>query len=257
MGQRLFPLGAWNSVPAKASQDALRLLFERWGLPERVRLDNGHPWGSSTDLPPALALWLLGLGVGLIYNPARRPQRNCFVERLQGLAEPWAEPEKCASVEAYQANLDWAIKVQREEYPAIPSPNGKANGKAWWTRLEAYPALSVVRRPYDARAEAATWRLERVQDYLAQGCWRRKVNKVGQITLYRRALPVGRAYRHREVLASFDPATNEWVVQEANGKELARHQASEITAERICALEVSNRPNTRQPVPDTTSRQTT
>jgi hypothetical protein len=254
LGQRLFPLGAWNSVPAKASQDALRLLFERWGLPERVRLDNGHPWGSSGDLPPALALWLLGLGVGLIYNPARRPQRNCFVERLQGLAEPWAEPERAASVEAYQANLDWAIRVQREVYPAIPSPNGKASGQR--TRLAVYPELAVIRRPFDPRCEPESWRLERVKDYLAQGLWRRKVNKVGQITLYRRVLHVGRTQRYREVLVNFDPATTEWVIQEANGNELARHQASEITAERIRGLEVSNRPNSHQLASDTTSQQT-
>ena len=233
-------------MPPKASQETLRRLFQQWGLPERVRLDNGHPWGSSGDLPPALALWLLGLGIGLIYNPARRPQRNCFVERLQGLAEPWAEPESCASVAEYQANLDWAIRVQREEYPSIASPlpsplpspseaeHGKANGqaKAWRTRLKAYPELTVVRRPFDPLREAETWSLKPVKAYLAEGCWRRKVNKVGRITIYRRALHVGRAYCHREVLVVFDPLTTEWVVQAANGHVLARHQASEITAAR-------------------------
>jgi hypothetical protein len=269
LGQWLFPLGHWNSIPPKASQEALRQVFQRWGLPERVRLDNGHPWGSSTDLPPALALWLIGLGIGVIHNPPRSPKRNCFVERLQGLAEPWAEPASSASVEEYQRHLDWAIRVQREEYPSIGSPSpgenqdanehGKANGQATAngkrTRLQAYPELAVVRRPYDSQHEAETWSLARVKDYLAQGCWRRKVNKVGQITIYRRALQVGHAYRGRGLLVTFDPLTSDWVVQEANGSVLARHQASEITAERICDLEVSNRPNSHQPVPDTTSRQ--
>ena len=253
----------------KASQETLRLCFQQWGLPDRARFDNGHPWGSSTDLPPALALWLIGLGVGIVYNPPRSPKHNCFVERLQGLAEPWAEPEQCASVQKYQASLDWAIRVQREEYPAIPSPRpgasptetegadgqGKANGKGSErrTRLQAYPELAVVRRPYEREAES--WSLERVKEYLAQGCWRRKVNKVGQITLYRRALTIGHAYRGRTVLVTLDPSTNEWVVHEANGNELAHHQATEITTTRICDLEVSNRPNNHQSTRNTTSRQ--
>ena len=254
-------------MPPKATQDSLRLCFQQWGLPDRARFDNGHPWGSSTDLPPALALWLLGLGVGLVYNPPRSPKHNCFVERLQGLAEPWAEPASCASVEEYQRHLDWAIKVQREEYPAIPSRsasanepadgqasgNGRANERR--TRLQAYPELAVVRRPYEPEREAEIWRLERVKEYLAQGCWRRKVNKVGQITIYRRALTVGHAYRGRTVLVTLDPLTNDRVIQEANGNELARHQATEITTERICNLEVSNRPNSHQPTRNTTSRQ--
>lgn len=256
MGQSLSPLGHWNSVSPKASQDTLRQFFAQWGLPDRVRLDNGHPWGSSTDLPPALALWLLGLGIGLIYNPARRPQRNCFVERLQGLAEPWAEPGQCASVEEYQRHLDWAIKVQREEYPAIPSEHRSATAKAWRTRLEAYPKLTIIRRPLDPLREAETWSLERVKDYLAQGLWQRKVNKVGQITIYRRALPVGHDHRGQEVLVTLDPLTNKWVVQEANGHELRRHPATEITTERICNLAVSNRPNSHQSARNTTSRQT-
>jgi hypothetical protein len=270
LAARLSPLGHWNSVPPKATQEALRLLFQQWGLPDRARFDNGHPWGSSTDLPPALALWLIGLGVGLVYNPPRSPKHNCFVERLQGLAEPWAEPERCASVEEYQASLAWAIRVQREEYPAIARPSarptenqdanergkGKANGKVSerQTRLEAYPELAVVRRPYDPEHEVEIWSLKRVKEYLAQGCWRRKVNKVGQITLYRRALTVGHSYRGRTVLVTLDPLTNDWVIQEANGNELARHQATEITTERICNLEVSNRPNSHQPTRNTTSR---
>lgn len=247
MGPWLSPLGIWNLVPPKATQAVLRLLFERWGKPERVRLDNGHPWGSSTDLPPALALWLVGLGIGVRYNPPRTPQKNGCVERFHALAEPWAEPETFANVEGYQQRLDWVVRVQREVYPAIGTATRKLS------RLQTYPQLAVVVRPYDPSREVLTWDLERVKDHLAQGFWRRKVNQIGRISIYRRALHVGRAYRHREVLVSFDPATCEWVIQAVNGNELARHQATEITAERICALEVSNRPNNHPLATNTTS----
>ena len=32
-------------------QQQLRAAFARWGLPHRLRVDNGKPWGSWSDLP--------------------------------------------------------------------------------------------------------------------------------------------------------------------------------------------------------------
>jgi hypothetical protein len=58
----LFPHRYWQHVPAIQVQDALRRVFARWGRPDRVRVDNGPPWGSREDLPTAFALWLIGLG---------------------------------------------------------------------------------------------------------------------------------------------------------------------------------------------------
>jgi hypothetical protein len=44
-------------------QAELRRQFRRWGLPNALRVDNGNPWGDWSDLPTALALWLIGLGL--------------------------------------------------------------------------------------------------------------------------------------------------------------------------------------------------
>lgn len=221
----------------------LRQLFQRWGLPERVRLDNGYPWGSSADLPPALALWLIGLGIGLIYNPARTPQKNGVVERFHGLVEPWGEPDKCANLAAWQERLDWIVLVQRERYPAVGNR----------TRLEAFPALLVAAYPYDAEHEAEQWKLERVKDYLAHGVWRRKVDKVGRISIYNRPLGVGRSYKRQDVLVMFDAQTNEWVIHDPHGGEITRRIATEITATTITKLEVSHRKaNKRTPTSDKT-----
>ena len=81
------------------TQAQLRLAFGRWGRPERIRVDNGAPWGSSGDLPTDLALWLIGLGIEMIWNTPRRPQENGVVERSQGTAKRWAEPRACATAE--------------------------------------------------------------------------------------------------------------------------------------------------------------
>ena len=41
-------------VPASETLETLRHAFERWGLPGRIRVDNGYPWVSTGDLPTEL-----------------------------------------------------------------------------------------------------------------------------------------------------------------------------------------------------------
>jgi transposase InsO family protein len=72
-------------VPLALVRRSLRRAWERWGLPRVVQVDNGSPWGSWSDLPPPLALWLIGLGLELAWIPPRRPQRNGVVERSHGV----------------------------------------------------------------------------------------------------------------------------------------------------------------------------
>ena len=87
-------------------QAALRDAFSRWGRPERFRVDNGTPWGSAGDWPTDLALWLIGLGIGMVWNPPRRPQDNGVIERSQGTGKRWGEPATCADARELQRRLD-------------------------------------------------------------------------------------------------------------------------------------------------------
>jgi hypothetical protein len=68
------PQGYFTQVPSGKVQDELRQCFRQWGRPVSLRVDNGYPWGSCGDLPTPLALWLVGLDIGVIWNPPRRPQ---------------------------------------------------------------------------------------------------------------------------------------------------------------------------------------
>lgn len=217
-------------MPPRAVQAALRALFARWGLPERVRADNGWPWGAAGDLPPALALWLLGLGVGVVWNRPRRPQENGIVERFHGLVAPWAEPATCADFAAWRQRLAWLVELQRDRYPVDGTQS----------RREAWPDLTAVARPYDPAREAEPWDLDRVTAYLAQGLWPRQVDKVGRISLYHRPYSVGRRHAGRRVFVGFDPDALAWVVRDQAGRELRRHPAAQITAERIRHLELSH-----------------
>jgi transposase InsO family protein len=209
----------------------LRALFADWGLPGALRVDNGAPWGSPRDPPPDLALWAIGLGVAVRHNRPRRCQENGVVERSHGVLGAWAEPAACADAAALQTALTAASRYQREAYPAI----GGAS------RATAFPALMAGGRPFDPAREAAAFDERRVWTYLAGKRWRRRVDKAGQISVYHRALGVGKRWKGQEVALQFDAEAVAWVVRDDRGAELVRHPAAELSRARILALDVSRK----------------
>src|SRR5439155_9576835 len=68
---KVFRIGRFSQVGAKPVQAGFRQGVRRWGLPQRVRVDNGRPWRSKRDLPTHLALWLVGVQTKVLWNPHR------------------------------------------------------------------------------------------------------------------------------------------------------------------------------------------
>jgi hypothetical protein len=207
-------------------QGYFRQAFTRWGLPERLRLDNGHPWGGSHDLPTALALWLAGLGVGLIFNPPRQSQRNGVVEKSQDTGQRWCEPHTCDRVEELQARLDEMDRLQREEYPSLRGGS----------RLAAFPTLDVPLRPYTASWEEVSWDVRRAREYLAGFVTTRQVNKQGQVSIYERRFSVGARRRGTTVVVQYDADDGCWLVSDLEGHVLREVAAPEISRERLRAV---------------------
>jgi hypothetical protein len=228
-GPRFSPQAAWPRVGAAATRDELRAAFGRWGRPGRVRVDNGAPWGATGGLPTPLALWLLGLGVGVTWNDPRRPQQNGVVERSQGVAKAWAEPHACATAAELAGRLGRMDEVQRSEYPA-------AGGVS---RLAAHPGLAHSGRPYAAGAEASAWDLGPVLEHLAERVVERRVGADGKVSLYDRPRYVGRRAAGQRVYVTVDPESAEWVVADTTGRTLRRLRAEELSRERILALDVA------------------
>lgn len=58
-------------------------VFRRYGLPDRMLMDNGAPWGNDTDPPwTKLGAWLLRLGVGVTHGRPYHPQTQGKDERF-------------------------------------------------------------------------------------------------------------------------------------------------------------------------------
>jgi hypothetical protein len=225
----LSPLGTWARVGAAEVQEALRRAFARRGMPVRMRVDDGTPWGATGGLPTAPALWLIGPGVGMIWNPPRSPRRNGVVGRSQDVGQDWAEPWTCADAAELQARLDEVDRIQRDEYPAIGGLSRRA----------AYPGLSHSGRAYSRRREAGARDLERVTHWLSGVVVQRRVDVNGKVSIYDRCHWVGRRHEGRTVWVTLDPDTTEWVIMAEGGGVLKRVAAAELTAERICRLAVS------------------
>jgi hypothetical protein len=214
-------------------QAQLRRAFTRWGRPERFRVDNGVPWGSAGDLPTDLALWLIGLDIGVAWNPPRRPQDNGVVERSQGTAKRWAEPRACSSEVELQRRLEEMDDIQRREYPSV-------GGRSRW---EAFPGLAHSGREYTSRWEVAHWSLEAVGAHLASYAVPRRVDKSGTVSVYNRNHYVGKIHQGNVVYIMFDPEALEWIFADEKGQQLRSRPASEISRESIIGLMVTNRRN--------------
>jgi hypothetical protein len=213
-----------------------RRVFRRWGLPRSVRVDNGHPWGLNRGLPPALALWLIGLGVPMEWIPPGQPQQNGHVERGNGVTQQWAEPNACSTRAQLQLRLNKECEVQRERYPSV----------AGMSRAQAYPTLRHSGRPYLLRDERRSWDLSRVDRFLAGLTLHRRANAHGAIWLYGEGRGLGRPHRGQEVRVRFDAGSRQWVVSNLQGEELKRLPAPELSRERILALKVGQSHSRRQ-----------
>jgi hypothetical protein len=189
------------------------------------------PWGSQGDLPTDLACWLAGLGVDLLTNPPRRPQDNGVIERYQGVGKSWGEPQTCRSAAELQRRLDELDRWQRDLYP-------HRKGRP---RREVYPGLKHSGRRYVAARERAHWDLGRAWAWVGLHLVPRRVDSRGKVSLYNRPYFVGLMWSGRRIWVGFDPERGEWMFQDERGREIRRQAASELSAERIMALDVSHR----------------
>lgn len=224
-------------MPIPKVQNSLRQAFERWGLPARLRMDNGHPWGSAGDLPTELALWLLGLGIEMVWNPPARPQDNGVVERSQGVGKNWGEPGTCATFRELQRRMDRFDRVQRERYPAVGSVS----------RLQAHPELSKPVRRYRRQSERRMRSWAQVAEHLRGYAVTRKVDAKGAVSLYNRQRYVGVAFAGRLVVVTYDAVEQEWEFWDAKGQIVRRQPAPELSARRILALDVLRHGQARTP----------
>lgn len=225
----LSPSATFEAVPATTVQQVLRQWFEQWGAPQQIQFDRGQPWRSGkSDLPSLFQLWLIGLGIEVLWSRPRHPQDNGKVERSHRVTQAWSAPGDCRTLEQLQYHLDQVVHIHQQHYP----------NRQGLTRLQRYPQLLQQAQPYDPATEDHCWSLARVHAYLAQGCWQRKVDASGRISLYNRNYTLHRRWKGQTLWIRFDPTISSWTCWDDKGKQVATCPSLEINAEVICHLDV-------------------
>jgi hypothetical protein len=218
-----------SSVSVRQVQEDLRQTFTHWGLPDEIQMDRDPIFVGSTRLewPGTLLLWLVGLGIVARINPPRRPDKNGTVERAH---RTWNEH---VAVGSDSVNL---AELQQETDQAWTDRNwylpSRAKGCDGQPPLVAHPELLIPRRSY-SHDEASLFDLRRVDQYLAQWEWRRRVDSTGQISLADHNQRVGRCYQGQMVKIRFAPTTREFVCRTVEGKEIHRFTLVEVSDEYI------------------------
>jgi Transposase and inactivated derivatives len=112
-------LAACADERGETVQSCLTATFRRYGLPDRMTMDNGAPWGDGPDTPyTPLTVWLMRLGIKVGHSRPYHPQTQGKDERFHRSlkAEVLTGRSFCDLAECQQAFDHWRT-VYNEERP--------------------------------------------------------------------------------------------------------------------------------------------
>lgn len=191
-------LAACRGQRRETVQSHLREVFTRYGLPEAILCDNGPPWGAGLgwrDWGPyytGLAVWLIRLGIKVIYSRPNHPQGKGKNERFNGSlkAELLEHKQFADHRQARQAMADW-----RNRYNTV--------------RPHQALGMATPASRYEPSKQAFPEQLPPVE--YESAATTRKVNSQGRIRFQGKTFPVGRAFSGYplRLQASSQPATYE------------------------------------------------
>jgi transposase InsO family protein len=149
-------IAACANEQTQTVQDRLTETFQRYGLPERMTMDNGSPWG---DGPygggwTPLTVWLMRLGVRCGHSRPYHPQTQGKDERMHRSLDAEAMQEIHEDLASWQRVFDaWRIvyNTQRPHQAldyAVPAQRYQTSPRPWTGRLHEpeYGPDDIVRR---------------------------------------------------------------------------------------------------------------
>jgi hypothetical protein len=199
-------------------QLVLRRAFTTVGLPRQLSLDHGCAFYDNTcrsPFPTRLHLWLLALGVEVLFTRVRCPTDHALVERLH---QTMTAQALVGQSYADQAGLWAALDVRRER---LNNEIGCA-GLGGLAPLEANPSARASGRAYRVEWEAEMLCLERVDQYLAQGEWFRNSNSHGEVYLGGQRYNLGTRWCNSEVELHYQAESRSVIGQPAGSTQTYR-----------------------------------
>ena len=191
-------LSACARTTTAVVHERLTATFRRYGLPERINVDNGAPWGHGWAETPGLAftpltVWLLRLGVRVSHSRPYHPQTNGKDERFhRTLKRDALHGHVFADLDACQHAFDCFRQVYNSQRPhealgvAVPGSRYQASPRAFPEVLQAvhYDPADQVRRVQQGgwiSFRGRTWRVPKA--FIGQVVALRPTDRDGQFDL--------------------------------------------------------------------------
>ena len=146
---------AHPAISFELTQKHFRRLFDAYGLPNRMRTDNGVPFASNALARLSqLSVWFIKLGIYPELIEPGRPQQNAIHERMHRTLKQEATIPPASSLPAQQRKLDRFRQEFNEERPhealqmKRPAEVYQPSLRTMPRRIEPYdyPAHHLVRR---------------------------------------------------------------------------------------------------------------
>jgi transposase InsO family protein len=152
-------LSACHDQTTATVQERLIAVFRRFGLPERINMDNGAPWGHGADHRwTPLTVWLAQLGVRPSHSRPYHPQTNGKDERFhRTMKRDVLHARSFADLPACQDAFDRFRETYNAERPhealglAVPASRYSASSRPYPEQLPSihYDPTDVIRRVQD------------------------------------------------------------------------------------------------------------
>jgi len=160
-------LGACADERGETVQTRLSAAFRRYGMPERMTMDNGSPWGNSggEHTLTAFGIWLIRIGIKVSHSRPGHPQTQGKCERFNGTLKLEVLRDHAWRDYAHaQAGFDRWRDVYNLERPhegigmAVPSDRYRMSARPFPETLPeiVYPPGTIVRRVSHGRLKHAS-----------------------------------------------------------------------------------------------------
>ncbi len=205
---------------------ALRLAFQRWGLPDCLAVNRDSVYRENackSPFPTRVQLWLCGLGVRLQFGPPSRPPVRGVVERSHQL---WSDQVLIGTTSRDWWAL-WNACLARRDFlnTCLPCRTTRIQPP-----LLACPAAAQPRRPYDVHYEAQLFDLARADAFLATQRWVRRANHLASISLGARNDCPGATWAHHDVEVTFEPTKRQLVLHDLQSQAVRQRRIKELAA---------------------------
>jgi transposase InsO family protein len=177
----LLGLKACPNETALTVQAHLREIFRCYGLPERILMDNGSPWGDDADSPyTILTAWLIRLDVQVSHGRPYHPQTQGKDERLhRTLQDELLKHHNMLNLQVSQCFFDQWRDLYNCERPH--------------EALQMQPPISRYQPSLRSFPEVLPPIFYEPDDII------RKVDQSGKISYHNRRFRVGKAFRYHPV----------------------------------------------------------